>query len=354
MYKNHDWKMASKRLEAFWHKEVIDRPCIQLYASIPASEPEPELEIKADTVSHKTYWTNPLAYFRANQRHFEHTVFMGEALASLYPNAEHVAMAMGSELEYDEGTVWIKKTPGDIFSLDFSHVLPEHPIILRMADYFERLCQVSEGECFVGFPHMGNPGDTLARMRGYDTLCLDLMDEPEQCFALEGQILRIWKLCYDLLYDIVNRHMQGSCGWLPAWHPDRSALIEFDFCALISPELFKAYIPLLVERAAHGRHAIYHLDGPGAIVHLDAILSIPEIGFIQWEPGAGGGDILDWIELMQKIQAAGKGLYVSGGPHPIWKAEILLRELRSKGIMLSVYASNPDEGERFLQRLCRA
>jgi len=114
--------------------------------------------------------------------------------------------------------------------------------------------------------------------------------------------------------------------------------------------MFKQYMPFLIERATHADHAIYHLDGPDAVAHLDAILAIPEIGFIQWEPGAGGGDILGWIELMQKIQAAGKGLYVSGGPHPIWKAEILLKQLKPEGLMLPVYAASIDEGEQFLQR----
>lgn len=359
MYGNVDWEMASKRLTAFWQKEIIDRPCLQIVTSAGKTKIENE-QIESKKIENEqmentkidpaAVWTNPQTYFEVNRQPFANTIYLGEALPVLYPNAEHIALALGSELGYADGTIWIKKTPGSIRDLDFSHVILEHPAIQEMASYFECICQLAKDQCFVGFPHMGNPGDALARMRGYDNFCLDLLDEPERCFALEEEMLRIWQMCYDLIHGIITTYMPGSCGWLPAWHPTRSALIEFDFCALISPELFKKYIPFLVKRARHADHAIYHLDGPDALIHLDMLLAIPEIEFIQWEPGAGGGDILDWLELMQKIQAAGKGLYVSGGFHPIWKAEILLRELRWEGLMIPVYANSMDEAQRFLDR----
>ena len=38
---------------------------------------------------------------------------------------------------------------------------------------------------------------------------------------------------------IINKNMEGSCGWLPAWYPGRSALIEFDIGGMISPHSYK-------------------------------------------------------------------------------------------------------------------
>jgi len=353
MYNNNDWDMASKRLEAFWQMEVIDRPCLQVTTVALEQDNKPVItKAEPDVIDAETSWIDPSAYLRGINQFFARTVCMGEALPVLYPNAEHVSRAMGSELQYDFGTIWIKTTPGSIFDLDFSHVTPEHPVIKEMVEYFDYISKSADGRFFIGFPHMGNPGDCLARMRGYDNLCIDLIDEPERCFELEKQILYIWHMCYDILYETINRYMKGSCGWLPAWHPERCALIEFDFCALISPELFRHYIPFLIERAAHTKHAIYHLDGPDALRHLDIILGIQEIGFIQWEPGAGGGDILDWLDLMKRIQSAGKGLYIGGGSHPVWKAEVLLKELQPEGLMIPVYAENIAEAERFLHNAC--
>ena len=44
--------------------------------------------------------------------------------------------------------------------------------------------------------------------------------------------------------------------------------------------------------------AFYHLDGPGAVVHLDALLEIPHMKAIQWVPGAGQPTAAGWIPLM--------------------------------------------------------
>jgi hypothetical protein len=347
VYNNPDWDMASKRLAAFWHKEIIDRPCLQVYAKTGKQDAGPQAS--GESISARNYWTDPQAFMQANRSGYADTVFMGEALPVLYPNAEHVAMAMGSALQYSRDTIWIHRTPGKLADLDFSGVTPANAAIGQMSGYFKYLASSARGECFVGFPHMGNAGDTLARMRGYDTFCMDLLDDPEYCFHLEEQVLNIWKMSYDMLFRIINEKMQGSCGWLPAWHPGRCALVEFDFCALISPAYFTLYLPYLIDRASYAEHAIFHLDGPGAVKHLDALLSIKEIGFIQWEPGAGERNIFAWIPLMQKIQAAGKGLYVSGGPFTIGQARALLKELKPEGLMMPVIAESTTEAESFLE-----
>ena len=180
MYGNPDWETAAKRLTAFWHKEIIDRPCLQVFTYEDNASP-----IGTEEVNPKKYWTDPMEFWQKNRRYYKNIRNYGEAVFVLYPNAEHVAAAMGSIPEYAPETIWIKKTPGDITDLDFSHVTPEHEIIREMADYFDKLCQYADKECFIGFPHMGNTGDTLACMRGYENLCLDLYDNPDKCFALE-------------------------------------------------------------------------------------------------------------------------------------------------------------------------
>jgi hypothetical protein len=346
MYQNQDWDMATKRLTAFWHKAIIDRPCLQVYVDNKEFEPEHSIADVAKSAEH--YWTDPEIFFLTNWKRNKKTIYYGEALPVLYPNAEHVAIAMGSKVQFSMETIWINKSPGELADLDFSLVTLDNSIIQQMARYFENLVDAAKSECFIGFPHMGNAGDTLARMRGYGNMCIDLYDNLDYCINLEEQILRIWKMTFDLLYHIINQKMNGSCGWLPAWHPGRCALVEFDFCSLISPEHFKRYVPFLVERAAFADHAIFHLDGPGAIKHLDTLLAIDEIGFIQWEPGAGDSNILNWLPLMQKIQAAGKGLYVSGGVHSIEQAVVLLNELSPEGLMIPVSANSIDEARQFL------
>ena len=81
----------------------------------------------------------------------------------------------------------------------------------------------------------------------------------------------------------------------------------------------------------------YHLDGPGELPHLDALLSIPELKGVQWIPGAGQPDYTHWPEVYRKIRAAGKliQIYASESKHG-WKAlDIIADQLGSaKGIIM--------------------
>ncbi len=62
---------------------------------------------------------------------------------------------------------------------------------------------------------------------------------------------------------------------------------------------------------------VYHLDGPGQIPHLDAILSLSKLRAIQWIPTPDRPAMLDWIPLLQRIQTAGKGVVVSCTPDEV-------------------------------------
>jgi hypothetical protein len=58
-------------------------------------------------------------------------------------------------------------------------------------------------------------------------------------------------------------------------------------------------------------HNIFHVDGVGVLRHLDYILSLPQIQAIQWVQGVGDDlPILQWLHVIKKIQAAGKGVVV--------------------------------------------
>ena len=46
MHYKPDWPMAKKRLEAFWHNEILDRCCVAVFAPRKTSQmpPFPELQ----------------------------------------------------------------------------------------------------------------------------------------------------------------------------------------------------------------------------------------------------------------------------------------------------------------------
>ncbi|MCL2665993.1 MAG: hypothetical protein FWE82_10305, partial [Defluviitaleaceae bacterium] len=77
--------------------------------------------------------------------------------------------------------------------------------------------------------------------------------------------------------------------------------------------------------------------------HMDDILGIKEIDVIQWEPGAGQQPTWGWIELLQKIQKAGKGLWLYGWPPEAVKT--YYKELKPEGLIFYLWADSPKNAE---------
>jgi hypothetical protein len=354
---NPTWHEAERRLEAFWRREFLDRPCLLVRApkARHSSQSSSLLADVRETGDPEARGAAEEAerVFRSQRARYFGTSFLGEALPVLYYGWEGIAEMLGARVEDTSGILWVRPFAQKLGDVDLSRLDLEGPVVARMLAVVERMAALGAGECFVGHPmHLGNPGDTLAKLRGYEGLCLDLHDDLAGVLELEGGLARVWNALYDRVFDAVNAHLQGSCGWLPCWHPRRSALIEFDFCGMICPSHFERFIPVLLQRARHVERSIYHLDGAVALPHLEAILGIEEIGAIQAQPGDAVSDPLEWLPVYQRIQGADRSLYVGFECSPT-EALRLLDELDPAGLAIPVRADSEEEGVRFLDAVER-
>jgi hypothetical protein len=68
----------------------------------------------------------------------------------------------------------------------------------------------------------------------------------------------------------------------------------------------------LCKQAEKLDNVLYHLDGPDAIKHVDAIMEIEEIDALQWTSGDYGpdGTFEQWYEIYDKAVKAGKALWI--------------------------------------------
>ena len=65
----------------------------------------------------------------------------------------------------------------------------------------------------------------------------------------------------------------------------------------------RIFLPGIIEECRFFERSIYHLDGPGALRHLDSLLGIRKLDAIQWVCGAGNEGYEKWVGVYQKIQA---------------------------------------------------
>ena len=107
-------------------------------------------------------------------------------------------------------------------------------------------------------------------------------------------------------------------------------------------------MPALEEESSYLDHCCYHLDGPDALVHLDDILSIKGIDAIQWIPGEGNPPQVEWLDLLKKIQNAGKGLHILASPEEV---KVFHKALRPEGVIYDIQASSKQEAEDLLKWL---
>jgi len=192
------------------------------------------------------------------------------------------------------------------------------------------------------------PGEILALLRGTEQLAFDLIEEdPEAIKEALGEINVAWLRYWEASVGIIHQWVGSYSHWMGIWSDQPSIDLQNDFSCLISPGMFEEFfLPALEQQTNWIERTIYHLDGPGAIRHLDLLLSLPELDGIQWIPGAGAPPVSKWIRLLRRIQAAGKLLQLYCEP---WEVETLLSELEPEGLLLSTYAASEEAAKELLK-----
>lgn len=360
LYKE-DWEDVARRFEAWWEGEVIDRVALQVtapkngyhgrsYAREPHSE-IPSLEPLKDP---KRRWTDIEYVIAKNDEYFRSTFWGGEAFPCLWVNLgpDIFAAYLGCELSFAEDTTWSRPFIDSWEPFPRIELDPENAWWRLTKEMTAAAVEAGKGKYFVGITDIHGGGDALAAMRGPDRLCIDLLESPDKIKRAMESLKPIWYTVFEELHEIVQRRMKGSSTWLNVWSPDRMYPLSCDFSCMISPDMFSEFfLPEIIDQANWLDHSIYHLDGPGAIPHLDLLLEMEKLHGIQWVPGAASESMLKWVPLLRRIQRAGKILHLSVISEEV---EPLLRELSPEGLMLSTSCDSEEDARQLLEIAVRA
>ena len=156
---------------------------------------------------------------------------------------------------------------------------------------------------------------------------------------------------FDDIWKPIAAAGQPCTTWTPSLHMGRGTVLQCDFICMISPAMFaKIILPALQREVDYFEKSIYHLDGPGALRHLQTVLDMGGLNAVQWVCGAGQGSARDWIEVYRKIQAAGKAMEILCANFE--EAVEVAKCIKPQGAWFHVYKSYPpDEVETFCKRL---
>ena len=232
-----------------------------------------------------------------------------------------MALYLGSEPIFAEDTLWYKECIEDWDTYGSIEYDPDNRWWRLHYDMIKTAKALAGDDFLVTIPDIIENLDILSALRGPQNLCFDLIDRPDTVKAAVGRIDDLYFNYYDAMYDIV-KESDGSSAYTAfrIWGPGRTAKIQCDFCAMMSPDHFREFVlPSLKRQCGRLDNSIYHLDGPDAIKHVPALMEIERLNGLQWTCGAGqpDGACERWYPIYDQVREAGKALWIAfgdGGP----------------------------------------
>jgi len=339
-----DLEEAARRWEAYHVGEIIDRPVVCVTAPRDGCAPAPGLSYRERAFGDiEELVTRTLASAEA-------TYWGGESVPTFMPSfgPDEVAVFCGATLHWAEDsgdTNW-----SEPFIAEWEKVLPlhlndEHPRWQRMLEYYRRAAERMAGKMLLSPPDLHTNMDILAAARGPQRLCVDLIERPEVIDRAMADARAIFPKLWEAVSQAGHMRKQGYCHVF--YSMGGAAVLQCDFSCMISPTMFRRWVlPALEEEAEIVKHAIYHWDGPAALVHTQDLLASKGLHTLSYVPGAGRGDPVDYIELYKCLQAGGKAVQVWGTPE---ECKIMHRELRPEKTLYCTSTKTQSEAEQLLE-----
>jgi len=357
MFGTENWDEKKQRFVKWWNCEKTDRPLMWVVAKRvkPAEETEEEPDPKTPQEFHLG-----VNYRVSNMRN---TIRTHKYCADSYPYVRlnlgpgTMAAYLGSEPIFSWDTIWFKKCLDSwddariVFDENnywFKYHLNVHMQVRAQAD----------DKFLLSIPDIIENVDILSTLRGAQEFCYDLIDDIDTVKRYINIIDDLYFKYYNAFYNIV-KEQDGSCCYqgFNIWGPGKVAKIQCDFSAMMSPSQFRELIvPSLEKQCNNLDFSIYHLDGPDAIRHIDAVMGIKKLNALQWTPGAGkpdGGD-REWYKIYEKARNSGKSLWISiyDGEYEDWLKSVdnIIHEFGNQGIYFIFPVMSEDQAERLIDR----
>ena len=271
------------------------------HADVPAPQPYRDLNQR---------WFDPEWRAEYLDWYVAHSSLMADMLpvANTQLGPGSLAAILGGVFEGGEDTIWIHPNPNYTDDITFD---PNHPNYLLHKNLLKACKQKAQGHYYVGMPDLMEGLDVLAAIKGTDKVLLDTVMQPEVLEHQMQQINDIYFQVFDELYDIIREGDEMAFCYFSSWAPGKMSKLQSDISTMISVDDYRRFVqPFIREQCQKIDYTLYHLDGVGAMHHLDALLEIDELNAIQWTPGVGEpqGGSPKWYDLYRKILAGGKSV----------------------------------------------
>lgn len=294
--------------EKWWNHE-LDRPIIQLTLKKKDSKSCATRGELLDMLYN--FDITPLEVAKKYRESLENNIYLGDAFPVFYMRSTGILGAMLGQtwnIDIERGTIWFEEMKGKELKDIHPVLTDDNQLLQRGIALTYAFMQEFGDEIGIGTPNFGGMMDIVESMRGATNSLIDLYDEPEEVLRLNDDIYKAYEKAYkDNIAAIDNKRVLGYTGWITLLSQKPYFISQCDFCCMIGKDHFEEFVAETLDKEVQLiERSFYHLDGPGAVKHLDRII---QSGFngIQWVNGAGSKLKHDpcWDEIYKKIYDAG-------------------------------------------------
>lgn len=347
-----------KRFSKWWKGELRD-PLIWITCDFPRwSGPYEDGDFK------KT-WCDPEFRIESFLKEMESAIFIGDSISYHFINYGPCILAsfIGGKINFDAETMWIESTLEEYENLEEKLSLDKDNYYWNLVEELTDLSlKKSKGNFVTSITDIGGIMDVLSGMRGSNQLLRDLVRRPQKVKKALEKIRDAWFETFEYFSDKLMSQQNCMVAWNGIYSEKPTYTLQNDMSCMISPEMFREFSLGNIKEITKGiDRTVYHLDGPGALKHLDEILSLEDLNAIQWIPGAGapGGanpdnpygkdkGMLHWVGQLEEIKEKGKSIEVSVHPED---AVPLIKELGPENLLLKMSCRNQREGRRIYEKI---
>ena len=331
-----DWERIRRDWQLWWDHE-LDRPLVvieRLEGYDVAPEMIPDVVKHASDLPAEMPAADVVDYYAEL---ISRTRYYGDAFPRWYPDFGPGVLAafLGAEPTPMDHSVWYDPIfEGSITDLELE-IDPQNHLWQRICKLTGTAVDRWGRDAVVGYVDLGGNLDILASIYNSEDLLMALMQQPDEVERVTQRITELWLSCYGQLDALIAPVGAGSTAWAQMWAPESFYMLQSDFSIMISPQMFAQFVmPDLAACVNQIAYPFYHLDGPGALRHLDQLLSLEKLRGIQWIPGAGAPPPEEWLPELKRIRDAGKLCQVYVTPEG---ARTIAGELGGKGFCFVIF-----------------
>jgi len=308
-FPKENWAKIEKDYTSWWRGE-LDRPLISVeLTGVAPKMPKPEVGMYDSGATSEEIVLDWMYYLSGIK-------YMGDAFPNIRPclGAGVNAAYMGAKKIIGDASIWFeaeKEMTPDELHLEY---IPNEQWFCKTCEIYRIAAEMFDGDVCLEMTDICNGIDPVERFFSSEDFLMALYEYPEEVKRLVWECHELFFKYYDELTETMGKSNPGHTCWGPMFSKTPWYMIQSDFSCMVGPDMFEEFIfPELDACCKKLDNAFYHLDGPGALKHLDKILTIPELKGIQWIPGDGQPNEKHWPEVYKKIRDAGKLIQIFCG-----------------------------------------